>query len=76
MEDGTNVERGPISLPDSTALVLFYHLCLRCDAKWFAKVNFGPCPRCGNANWSDERAVPPWKRDIAKDGGADRDPIE
>lgn len=71
-KDSAGEPKSPIGSADTSA---FYHLCLRCDAKWFGRENSAPCPRCGKACLSDERAVPPWKRTALEDGGAGCDSI-
>ena len=39
---------------------MFYHLCLRCDAKFFTPEAERNCPRCGNWSVSTEWRLPPW----------------
>jgi hypothetical protein len=38
----------------------FYHLCVRCDAKWFTEAALCRCPRCGKRCRSEVQLQPPW----------------
>lgn len=38
----------------------FYHVCPRCNAKWFGREARMRCPRCGGRCASSERRMPPW----------------
>lgn len=38
----------------------WYHVCERCNAKWFAIARRATCPRCERRSRSTERLVPPW----------------
>ena len=40
----------------------WYHICDRCDAKWFASQQRMACPRCRRRSCAIERLVPPWLR--------------
>lgn len=40
----------------------YYHVCLRCNAKFFSPRSPDECPRCGVLNTSRERHAPPWKK--------------
>ena len=38
----------------------FYHVCERCNAKFFSRKCFETCPRCSSVSRSRERLLPPW----------------
>jgi hypothetical protein len=40
--------------------VPWYHVCDRCNAKWFDPLQSAHCPRCGARCRSRERINPPW----------------
>lgn len=40
----------------------WYHVCDRCDAKWFAGQQRMACPRCRRRSCAIDRLVPPWLR--------------
>ncbi len=46
----------------------FYHLCVRCDAKWFTEVVTCQCPRCGKECHSDVQMQAPWARPAKSTG--------
>lgn len=39
----------------------WYHLCRRCEAKWFAPRRKMRCPRCGRMSKSPIPMRPPWQ---------------
>jgi len=38
----------------------FYHVCERCNAKFFSRKRIEACPRCSSISRSSERLLPPW----------------
>lgn len=38
----------------------WYFVCLRCDAKFFARSRQVDCPRCRQSITSKEKLIPPW----------------
>lgn len=57
--------------------VPWYHVCERCNAKWFAIARRATCPRCERRSHSMERLVPPWWRRCQATSTAlgNRDPL-
>lgn len=39
----------------------YYHVCERCNAKFYVPRSVDECPRCGTLSSSRERHVPPWQ---------------
>lgn len=44
---------------------MFYFICYRCNAKWFAPGKKWTCPRCGKQSTSTEERDPPWRIECA-----------
>jgi len=40
----------------------WYHVCSRCNAKWFAEIAKARCPRCRQRCTATEQIKPPWWR--------------